>query len=210
MRRLSDGREVDVPAKHRVIAEGDGDLAPQRLPESVNHWKSQLHLRPGGYGKWIPASERRAAAQKAIPLVPPGNPSATLYLLGIPASRRDGPPVVVRSDSRFVVRGRLNKPAKVHFGIAVSYVNGEFAGKFRGDLERQQPISELGEDGQFEVVYRIRDFTLDPCVRDREEELAVRPDDLVLNGVWAFTLNGSPSGLEVTEVELISPNKEEK
>jgi hypothetical protein len=57
---------------------------------------------------------------------------------------------------------------------------------------------------------RIRDFTLDPCVRDREEELAVRPDDLVLNGVWAFTLNGSPSGLEVTEVELISPNKEEK
>jgi len=29
MRRLSDRREVDVPAKHRVIAEGDGDLAPQ-------------------------------------------------------------------------------------------------------------------------------------------------------------------------------------
>ena len=47
VRRLSDGREVDVPAKHRVIAEGDGDLALQRLPESVNHWKSQLNLRPG-------------------------------------------------------------------------------------------------------------------------------------------------------------------
>ena len=61
-----------------------------------------------------------------------------------------------------------------------------------------------------EVVYRIGDFTLDPCVRDREEELAVRPDDLVLNGVWAFTHTGSPSGLEVSEVELISPNKEEK
>jgi hypothetical protein len=207
MRRLSDGREVDVPAKHRVIAEGDGDLAPQRLPESVNHWKSQLHLRPGGYGKWIPASERRAAAQKAIPLVPPGNPSTMLYLLGIPASRRDGPPVVVRSDSRFVVRGHLNRPAKVHFGIAVSYVNGEFAGKFRGDLDRQQPISEPDEDGQFEVVYRIRDFTLDPCVRDREEELAVRPDDLVLNGVWAFTYMGGPSGLVVSEVELIPPER---
>jgi hypothetical protein len=207
MRRLSDGREVDVPAKHRVIADGDGDLTPQRLPEAVNHWKSQLHLRPGGYGKWLPASERRAAAQKAIPLVPPGNPSTTLYLLGIPASRRDGPPVVVRSNSRFVVRGRLNKPAKVHFGIAVSSVNGEFAGKFRGDLESRQPISEPDEDGQFEVVYQIGDFTLDPCVRDRKGELAAKPDDLVLNGVWAFTHAGGPSGLEVSEVELIPPER---
>ncbi|MCP4785307.1 MAG: hypothetical protein GY903_32595 [Fuerstiella sp.] len=210
MRRLSDGREVDVPAKHRVIAEGGGDLTLQSVSESVNHWKSQLHLRPRGYGKWLPATRQRAAAKKAIPLVPPDNPGLTLYLLGIPVSRSDGPPVVVRSDSQFVVRGRLDKPAKVHFGIAVSDVNGEFAGKFRGDLGGQQPISEPGEDGQFEVVYRIRDFTLDPCVRDREEELAVRPDDRVLNGVWAFTLDGSPSGLEVTEVELISPKKKEK
>ncbi|MEO2008262.1 MAG: FecR domain-containing protein [Pirellulaceae bacterium] len=210
VRRLSDGREVDVLAKQRVIAEGGGDLTPQRLPESVNHWKSQLHLRPGGYGTWLPATQQRAAAQKAIPLVPPENPSVTLYLLGIPVSRSDGPPVVVRSDSRFVVRGRLNKPAKVYFGIAVSDVNGEFAGKFRGDLDGEQPISEPDENGRFEVVYQIGDFTLDPCVRDRKEQLAARPEDLVLKGVWTFTNTGGPSGLEVSEVELISPNKEEK
>jgi hypothetical protein len=210
VRRLSDGREVDVLAKQRVIAEGGGDLTPQWLPESVNHWKSQLHLRPGGYGTWLPATQQRAAAQKAIPLVPPGNPSVTMYLLGIPVSRSDGPPVVVRSDSRFVVRGRLNKPAKVYFGIAVSDVNGGFAGKFRGDLDGEQPISEPDENGRFEVVYQIGDFTLDPCVRDRKEQLAARPEDLVLKGVWTFTNTGGPSGLEVTEVELISPNKEEK
>jgi hypothetical protein len=207
VRRLSDGREVDVPAKHRVIAEGDGDLTPQPVPESVNHWKSQLHLRPGCYGKWLPTTEQRAAAQKAIPLVPREEPSITLYLLGIPVPRSNGPPVVVRSDSQFVVRGRLNKPAKVHFGIAVSYVNGEFAGKFRGDLDRQQPISEPDEGGQFEVVYRVGDFTLDPCVHDRKEELAPMPDDLVLNGVWAFTHTGGPSGLVVSEVELIPPER---
>ncbi len=209
VRRLSDGREVDVPAKYRVIAEGDGDLTPQPVPESVNHWKSQLHLRPGCYGKWLPATEQRAAAQKAIPLIPREHPSITLYLLGIPVSRSNGPPVVVPSDSQFVVRGRLNKPAKVHFGIAVSYVNGEFAGKFRGDLDGQQPISKPDEGGQFEVVYRIGDFTLDPCVRDRKEELAVRPDDLVLNGVWAFTSTGGPSGLEVREVELIPTERKD-
>ena len=203
VRRLSDGREVDVPAKHRVIAEGGGDLTPQPVPDSVNHWKSQLHLRPGSYGKWLPATQQRAAAQKAIPLVPPDNPSVTLYLLGIPVSRSDGSPVALRSDSQFVVRGRLNKPAKVHFGIAVSDVNGEFAGKFRGDLERDQPISKPDADGHFEVVYRIGDFTLDPCVRDRKEDLAIRPDDLILNGVWAFTHTGAPTGLEVSEVELL-------
>ena len=207
VRRLSDGREVEVPAKHRVIAEGGGDLTAHRVPESVNHWKSQLHLRRGCYGKWLPATEQRAAAQKAIPLVPPDDPSVTLYLLGIPVSRSDGPPVVVSSDSRFVVRGRLKQPAKVHFGIAVSFANGEFAGKFRGDLEQHQPISEPDEDGQFEVVYRLGDFTLDPCVRDRKEELAAKPDDLVLNGVWAFTHTGSPSGLEVFEVELLPPRR---
>jgi len=155
----------------------------------------------------LPATEQRAAAQKAIPLVPRENPSVTLYLLGIPVSRSNGPPVVVRSDSQFVVRGRLNKPAKVYFGIAVSYVNGEFAGKFRGDLDAQQPISEPDERGQFEVVYRIGDFTLDPCVHDRKEDLAPIPDDLVLNGVWAFTQTGGPSGLEVSEVELIQPER---
>ncbi|MDG2221727.1 MAG: FecR family protein [Rubripirellula sp.] len=203
VRRLSDGREVDVPARHRVIAEGGGDLTAQLVPESVDHWKSQLQLRPGSYGKWLPATEQRAAAQKAIPLVPPENPDTTLYLLGIPVSRTDGPPVVVRSDSKFVVRGRLNKPASVYFGIAVSDASNEFAGKFRGDLTNKQPLSQPDEDGRFEVVYQVSDFSLDPCVRDRKEELATTPHDLVLNGIWVFTHTDTPSGLEVSEVELI-------
>ena len=210
MRRLSDGREIDVPANHRVIAEGGGDLALQAIPQSVSHWKSQLHLRPGSYGKWLPATQERPAAQKAIPFVVPHNPSLTLYLLGVPVSRNDGPPVVVGSDSQFVVRGRLNKPAKVHFGISVSDVNGEFAGKFRLDLKSEQPISKPDADGSFDVVYRLSDFTIDPSVSNRKEELAVNPDDLVLNCLWAFTHTGSPSGLEINDVELISPNNEEK
>jgi hypothetical protein len=210
VRRLSDGREVDVPAKHRVIAEGGGDLTLQSVSESVTHWKSQLHLRPGSYGKWLPATQKRAAAQKAIPLVPPEHPRDTLYLSGVPVSRSDGPPVVVTADSQFVVRGRLDEPAKVYFGIAVSDVNGEFAGKFRLDLDSEQPISKPDAEGNFKVAYRLSDFTLDPCVRNREDELAVSPDDLVLNCIWAFTNTGRPSGLEINDVELISPTKEEK
>jgi len=210
VRRLSDGREIDVPARHRVVAEGDGDLTLRSIPESVNHWKSQLHQRPGSYGKWLPATQDRAAAQKAIPFIPSEHPAVTLYLSGVPVSRNDGRPVVVRSDSHFIVRGRLNNPAKVYFGIAVSDLNGDFAGKFRLDLDSDQPFSEPDSDGNFEVAYRLSDFTLDPCVRNREDELAVSPDDLVLNCIWAFTNTGSPSGLEINDVELTTSNKEEK
>lgn len=202
-RRLSDGAEVDVPARHQVVAEDDRDLTPQPVPDSVPHWKSQLHVQPGGYGKWLPATEERTAAQKAIPLTPPDNPDVTLYLLGIPVSRSDGRPVVIQPKSQFVVRGQLQQPARVYFGIGMRRANGEFAGKFRGDLGDRQPVSHLDSEGRFESVYRLEDFTLDPCVRDRKEELADKPEGLVLNSIWAFTHTGGPSGLEVMEVELL-------
>lgn len=208
LRRLSDGSEVDVPAKHMVVAGDDDDkLTLARVPEAVYHWKSQLGLGPKGYGKWLPTTEQRPAALKAIPFVPSENPKNTLYLLSIPVSRSDSTPVVIQTDSQFVVRGRLNRPARIHFGIGVSHVNGEFAGKFRGDLDDRQQISEPDEDGQFEVVYRIGDFSLDPCVWDRKEKLAARPERLILDAIWAFTYAGGPSGLAITEVELISSDE---
>ncbi|MBP85196.1 MAG: hypothetical protein CMJ64_00505 [Planctomycetaceae bacterium] len=205
LRRLSDGSEVDVPANHLVVAEDERDLTPELVPDSVHHWKSHLHHGPGGYGKWLPSTARRSASQKATPFVPSENPKLTLYLLSIPVSRSDSSPVVVQPNSRFVVRGRLKKQASVHFGIGMRHVNGEFAGKFRGDLGNRQPISEVDSEGRFEAVYRLGDFTLDPCVRDRKDDLAGRPDRLVLNDVWAFTHANGPSGLEVTEIELIPP-----
>lgn len=205
VRRLSDSGEVDVPAQHRLIAEADNELLPVIVPDAVNTWKSQLHLRPGGYGKWLPGTEQRVASQKAIPLVPPEFPDVTLYLMGISVGSSQNSPVVVQPNSRFIVRGRLAKPARVYFGIGMSQANGEFAGKFRGDKAKQQPVSELDAEGRFEVVYQLSDFSLDPCVRDRKDELPARPDGLILNGVWAFTHTGRPSGLEVTEVELIPP-----
>ena len=207
VKRLSDGSEVDVPAKHRVTADADRELTPIRVPDSVHHWKSQLHLGPeGNYGKWSRAiNDSQLASLKAIPLVPQEFPSITLYLAGMTVARADNSPVVIKPDSHFIVRGRLDTPASVYFGVWVSHANGEFAGKFRGDLEERQPVAELDSKGRFETVYRLSDFTLDPCVRDREDELPASPAGLVLNGVWAFTHTGSPSGLEVTEIELLPP-----
>ena len=113
---------------------------------------------------------------------------------------------MLKPDSRFVVRGRLEVDADVYFGIRVAHTNGEFAGKF---ITRQK-VSRSDDESKFELVFPLQGFVLDPCVRDRKDELPDKPDDLVLTGVWSFTHTGGPTGLEVTEVELIPPEREEK
>ncbi|MEL6105208.1 MAG: hypothetical protein AAFU85_04195, partial [Planctomycetota bacterium] len=124
---------------------------------------------------------------------------------GIGVFNEDRSPVVVQPGSKFVVRGRLQRPDEVHFGISVTRTNGEFAGKFRGDLDDQQPTTKPDASGAFELIYPINAFTLDPSVVDHKDELSGRPEGLILGAVWAFTYGDGPSGLEVTEVELVPP-----
>ena len=207
LRRLSDGSEVDVTAKHHVNTDTDDQLLPILVPDSIHRWKSQLHRKPGNYGKWQPATELQQASLKAIPLIPPDSPNVTLYLAGLSVHRPDGSPVVLLPGSKFVVRGRLHSPARVHFGIRVMQTNGDFAGMFRGDLNQQQPVATTNSNGHFEEVYELPNFTIDPAVLDRKDEVAARPDGLILNGVWAFTHTDGLSGLEITEVELIPPSQ---
>lgn len=206
-RRLSDGSEVDVQARHHVTTDSDHELRPVLVPDSVHAWRSQLHLKPENYGKWQPAIGQQPASLKAIPLIPPGFPDVTLYLAGLSVDRSDGSPVVVLPGSKFVVRGRLQTPARVHFGIRVTDPNGEFAGMFRGDRHDQQPLTMPDDHGRFEEVYNLHQFSVDPAVRDRQDELAPRPDGLILDGVWAFTHTGNPSGLEIIEIELTPPDQ---
>jgi len=203
-RRLSDGSEADVPAKHHVTTDTDDDLFPALTPNAVHAWRSQLHPKQG-YGKWQPATEQQPASLKAIPLIPPHAPHITLYLAGLSVDRSEGSPVVLLPGSKFVVRGRLRSPARVRFGIRGTYPNGEFAGMYRGDLHEKQPLAVKDDDGRFEEVYHLQHFTLDPAVRERQDELVAKPDGLILDGVWAFTHTDSPSGLEITEVEVIPP-----
>ena len=207
VKRLSDGSTVEVSAGHRVIAAADRKMVPARVPASVNRWKSQLHRGPKGtYGKWSPATTRHAAKLTAIPYVPRENRSVTLYMIGLSVVRAGNSPVVVKPDSRFVVRGRLAAAADVYFGIGVANANGEFAGKFLA----RQPVARFKDDSTFEAVFHLSDFGLDPSVRDRKHELPVKPDGRLLTCVWSFTIynkNVGHSGLEITQVELMPPGK---
>lgn len=206
LKRLSDNGEVDVPAKHRLTAEADNVLLVVSAPESVSEWTSDLQSKPDSYGKWQPPTDGQPASLRAIPLVPPGAPHVTLYLAGMSVNRTDNSPVVVQPGSRFIVRGRLRDSARIHFGIRVSHPNGEFAGMFRVDLHEHQPLADIGNDDRFEETYRLENFEIDPAVYDRKDELAAKPDGLILMGVWAFTHTGGPTGLEIHDIELVPPS----
>jgi ferric-dicitrate binding protein FerR (iron transport regulator) len=206
VKRLSDGSTVDVPAKHRVVATVDRDLLPVRVPDSVHRWRSQLGLGPQGtYGKWMPASNGHAAHLKAIPMVPAENPKDTLYMLAKCVSRSASSPVILQPGSRFVVRGRVSSAAGVYFGIAMVHPNGEFGGKFRAD----KPAADFDGQTDFEAEFELSEFALDPCVRDRKDELPGKPEGLIVTAVWCFTVDRKvgATSLEVTEIELIPPEE---
>ena len=201
-KRRSDGRTVQVTAQHRVVTSSDGEMSATPIPSVVHDWKSQLHLDPADlYGKWSAPASDKPASLKAIPFVPQENKGLTLHLLGLPVNRADDSPVVVQTGSRFVVRGRLQIAAGLFLGIRVARPNGDFAGKFLARL----PAEQFKRDRDFETVFNLDEFGLDPCVWDRKDELPSKPDDLVVTCVWAFTHTGEPTGLEVAEIELIPP-----
>jgi FecR protein len=204
VRRLSDGNTVDVQARHRVIAAPDRDMSPVREPDSVSRWKSQLRAGPEGtYGKWSPETPTHAATLRAIPFVPKENRSLTLDLLGLAVHAPNCSPVIVQPGSRFIVRGRLSSAAKIYFGIQMAHPGGEFAGKFLAG----KPASETRDQSDFEAVFQIHEFDLDPCVRDQRDKLPERPEGLAVTGLWCFTHPSGSTNVEITEVELIPPTE---
>jgi len=199
VKRLSDGRTVDVPAKHRVIAAADRKMSPVPLPDSVSRWKSQLHFGPDGtYGKWSPKTDEEDARLRAIPYTTPQG--KTIYTASFGVSRGDKPPVVLQPVSRFRVRGHIASTHEVYFGVTVRQPNGEFAGRF----QTIRPAVEFQGGRDFAVILHLRDFRLDPSLIEMKNKLSSVPFHLVVESMWGHTL-GEDAGLEIAEVELLPP-----
>jgi len=203
VKRLSDGSTVDVPAQHRVVAAADREMSPVLVPDSVNRWISQLHLGPDGtYGKWSPKTDAEDAKLRAIPFTT--HTGYTIYTAAFAVSRGDTPPVILQPGSRFRVRGRIASAHKVYFGVTLRHAGGEFAGRF----QTIRPAVEFQSGQDFEVILQLRDFRLDPSLIEMKNKLPSTPFDLADESFWCHTLN-EQAGLEVAEVELISPAEDE-
>ncbi len=196
VKRFSDGRMVDVPARHRVIAAADQEMRPLPVPDSVNRWRSHVHLGPRDLqGEWLPATDTRDATLGAIPYTTPLG--WTIYTVGLKVSKGDKPPVSLQPDSRLRVRGRVRSPHKVYVGVTVRDAGGDFAGRFQ--LLRPAEAFSPGQD--FDLVLRLRDFQLDPSLNDVRHSLPRTPYNLVVETLWCHTLD-KQAGLEIVGVEL--------
>ena len=202
VKRFSDGSTVDVPAMHRVIAAADREMLLLPVPDSVSRWKSQLHLGPDGGGKWSPRTDTEDAKLEAIPYTTPQG--ATIYTVGFGVSYGDKPPVILEPDSRVRVRGRIASTHNVYFGLTVRHAGGGFAGRF----QTIRPAVEFPSGQDFELVLHLRDFRLDSSLDEMKDKLPDAPFGLVVEAIWCHTLD-KQAGLELTEVELIPPAKDE-
>jgi hypothetical protein len=197
VKRLSDGRTVDVPAKHRMIAAADREMSPILVPDSVNRWSSQLHLGPvGTQGKWLPGTDAASPKLRAVPFTT--RQGKTIYTVAFGISHGDKPPVILQPACCFRVRGRIASTHEVYFGVTVRHPNGGFAGNF----QIIRPAVEFQSGQDFDVVLHLRDFRLDPSLIEMKNKLPSAPFDLVVESMWCHTLD-KQAGLEVTEVELM-------
>lgn len=203
VKRLSDGKRVEVPANHRVVASADRQLEPVLSPKSVNYWKSQLNLgAQNTHGRWLPASDLLEARLRAIPYVYvlPKRKPITLYLAAMPISQGENPPVTFQSDSRFRVRGSLESSSGLYFGFSVNLAGGGFAGKFVGHI----PAENITDSGEFTFSMGLKDFQLDPALVKLKKVLPQSPEGLIVSHCWC--VSEKPAGLEVVEVELSQPD----
>ena len=202
--RLSDGSTVEVTAKQRVVAALDCELIPQDMPESVTLWQS--HLKNGkkrNHGEWMPPNGEEPARLKTVPYTLPAKTDReqrTIYTLSMPVSCGDHPPVILQPESKVRVRGRIASSHRIWFGLTLIRENGDFAGRFQTIL----PAEEFKSGEPFEVVLNLTDYHLDPSLAQWAESLPKEPYGLIVQNLWCHTL-WDPSGLEVSEIELMTP-----
>jgi FecR protein len=192
--RLVDGKVVEVPARHRVVASinSSSELMPNRPPDPVNQWRSKLPA-DALYGKSLSGGGLRSE-----PLFLKETPHGPLLLhvTAISVSSGDSPPVLLGADARFRIRGRLASASDVVFGITTHFQNGGCAGKY--SASRRVEATGGGAARQFELELRLSELRPEDARSPRSAA------GLTIEDCWCLTVHAD-KGLEIMEVELV-PN----
>ena len=137
--RLVDGRTTDVPAAYQAVASVDrhAELIAIRRPEPTRVWQSRF---PAGvnYGDWQVGVAGSAKLRAKALLLTCAKPKPLLiYVASAAIAAQDSSPLVLADVGRFVVRGEVEKPTEVFFGVTMNHPNGGFAGKYitRRDID---------------------------------------------------------------------------
>lgn len=217
LKRLTDGREVDVPAKYEVTAsmEDLNGLPLSARGRAVSIWKSDLGTDVVR-GKWLSdhwilgmrlkkavasgemnEADAIAAYKNAAALNADGgsvwadaSPYGSLVQLAVAQS--SATPVVLSGTSSLRIKGRLHSGDAVKFGITTKKSSGGFGGKYSVFVEA---AAMLGDGNSFEIELPLSTF----------DEVTEFGDSLVGKELsdWWCVAESTSAKFEITSVELI-------
>jgi hypothetical protein len=180
--RLADGQTVDVAADHQAIVpiSRNRQFAVMRQPEPVNEWSCRLIDSSGAvFGKWLQPDEKNSVRLGAIPLLI--GKKTTIFVARFSVQCSSSPPVLIESGSRVRIRGTTRTEGPIYFGITTQRIKGAFFGKYTAKIETGT-LGQAGEPWQVEV----------PLSQFRPK---------------AKHLPGSPAGMELTDIWIVSPEE---
>ena len=199
VKRLSDGADLEVPARHRVLAAADHPFSVVPVLAPVDTWTSRLPLGPERtLGRWMPPKADRAAALLAVPFTT--RLGWTIFATATGVSAWDDPPVALGRGTSLRFRGRLAVSSPVYFGVTVRDANGAFAGRF----QTIRSAAKFAAGKNFDVTLPLAEFGLDPSLNSMANKLPARPFELNVESVWCHTLT-RPAGLELFQTQVIAP-----
>ncbi len=222
LKRLRDGREVDVPAKHEVTAslKDQNGLPLSVRGRAVSVWKSNLRVDVIR-GKWLSdhwmlgmqlkravrsgemnKADAVEAFKNAAALDADGgsiwadaSPYGSLVLLSVAQS--SSVPVTLNANTIIRIEGRLHSPGAVKFGITTKKAAGGFGGKYSITVEDNvlRGDDPGSDDNSFVVELPLNKF-------NEETEFG---DSLIGKELsdWWCVGQSSSAKLEITNVELI-------
>ena len=224
LKRLPDGKEVEVPAQQSVLAslENQNGLSPRRRNSPVTDWKSDLR-EDVVKGKWVSHLWGLGAKLKAA--VANGEmtkddavkayknaahfddstgsvwtvPSAVGALIVLSPLRSMDQPVLLNAHTKVIVRGRTHTQVAFEVGLSVGHLNGGFAGKYSTLI----PVSQLADGADFELELPISKF------RNNESSSGSALIGSELTGLW-FVADASAAKFEIIGVELTGTSKKDK
>jgi hypothetical protein len=197
VKRLSDGRHVEVPAQHQVVAAADQELSVNQVPQVAHGWRSRLEEGPRRtYGRWLPATGNTGPLLHCIPHTT--EDGRTIYTSSFQVTAADAAPVMTNDRTLVHVQGRLDRRADLFVGITLKTEEGDFAGRFQVILPEKD--FQPGED--FKITLRIEDFKLDPSLTAMKQRLSESASGLIVESMWCHTLY-QPAGLAIASLELM-------
>jgi hypothetical protein len=201
LRRLVDGREVEVGAEQHVAASlvSSDALVPQGLRAPAHHWALDFSEAPERFtGTWCAAEATEPARIAAAPSVEKRHDDGSIYVhhAVIVRSASNSPADAFASitpDSVLRVRLRMRREFGLQLMIATRHPNGAFAGNFES-VKRHPQIIPGTEWQTVEVPIR----EMEPIHPDRVKVAAGKQANVVI-----ITTMHEPVGLEVAEIAIL-------